>query len=241
LVEELAMPDGFSAWLNLEKYTAGQILLFGVGCFGWVIFYADVVRNIVRRKFLEIPAASVMTNIAWEFNWGFVFAPDMGLLFVWGYRLWFFLDLFIVYGLFKYGDKQVLNPILKRYLRPAAVFGILFWVAAIYFFVAQGYDTSLGLVSGYILNVILAALYILLFLRHPSGGEFSYPVAWSKGLGTALASVFCFIVHGDKAFLLALCVICFILDATYVALLTWRRGHPKAFEEAMAAAPLAAS
>lgn len=235
------MPDGFSAWLNLEKYTAGQILLFGVGCFGWVIFYADVVRNIVRRKFLEIPAASVMTNIAWEFNWGFVFAPDMGLLFVWGYRLWFFLDLFIVYGLFKYGDKQVLNPILKRYLRPAAVFGILFWVAAIYFFVAQGYDTSLGLVSGYILNVILAALYILLFLRHPSGGEFSYPVAWSKGLGTALASVFCFIVHGDKAFLLALCVICFILDATYVALLTWRRGHPKAFEEAMAAAPLAAS
>jgi hypothetical protein len=165
----------------------------------------------------------------------------MGLLFVWGYRVWFFLDLFIVYGLFMYGDKQVLNPILKKYLRPAAVFGIVFWVAAIYFFVAQGFDTPLGLVSGYILNVILAALYILLFLRHPSGGEFSYPVAWSKGVGTALASVFCFIVDPDKGFLLSLCVICFILDATYVALLTWRRSHPQAFEQAVAAGALAAS
>lgn len=235
------MTDGLSALINLEKYTAAQMILFGVGCFGWVIFYAVVVRNIVRKKFLEIPAASVMTDISWEFVWGFLFKPDMGLLFVWGYRVWFFLDMFIVYGLFKYGDKQVTSPILKRYFRPAVAIGIPFWIATIYFFVAQGYDTPTGLVSGYILNVIVAALYILLFLRHRNVSDFSYVVAWSKGLGTAIASVFCFIVLSDEKFLLALCVICFILDSTYIALFTWRRGHPEAFEEAGEVAHLAAS
>ena len=222
------MSSGTDALLNFDAYTPGQMLLYGVGCFGWVIFYGFVVRDILRKKFVEIPAPSVVTNISWEFVWGFLFAPDMGQLFVWGYRVWFVLDVFITYSLFKYGHKQVRSPILKKYFRPAAAVGIPIWTLAIYFFVAQGFDTPTGLTSGYILNVIIAVLYILLILRHPTLSDFSYMVAWSKMLGTALASVFCFIVLSDKPFLLTMCVVCFIVDSTYIAVFHWRLKHPNA-------------
>jgi hypothetical protein len=222
------MSSGTDALLNFDAYTPRQMLLYGLGCFGWVIFYAFVVRDISRKKFVEIPAPSVVTNISWEFVWGFLFAPDMGQLFVWGYRVWFVLDLFITYSLFKYGHKQVRSPILKKYFRPAAAVGIPIWILAIYFFVAQGFDTPTGLTSGYILNVIIAVLYILLILRHPTLSDFSYTVAWSKMLGTALASVFCFIVLSDKPFLLTMCVVCFVVDSTYIAVFHWRLKHPHA-------------
>ena len=218
--------NGANALVNLESYTAGQLILYGIGCFGWVVFYAVVVREIIRKKFVEIPAPSVVTNISWEFVWSFLFAPDMGQLFVWGYRVWFVLDIFITYSLFKYGDKQVNNPTLKRYFRPAAAIGIPIWIAGIYFFVKQGFDTPTGLISGYILNVIIAVLYILLILRQPNLGNFSYVVAWSKMLGTALASVFCFWRLGNEHFLLVMCVICFVLDSTYIAVFHWRSRNP---------------
>ncbi len=210
--------------LNLTDYTPLQIGLFGVGCFGWVIFYGYVVRGIIKNKFVEIPAASVMTNIAWEFVWGFLFAPNMGLIFVWGYRVWFVLDVYIAYSLFKYGDKQISNPVIKKYFKPITAIAIVTWVFTIYFFVAEGYDRDTpGLVSGYILNVIVAVLYILLILKHPKISDFSYVVAWSKMLGTAIASVFCFWVFPDMPFMLTLCVLCFILDTTYILTFRWKQ------------------
>src|SRR4029078_6586012 len=132
---------------------------------------------IVRKKFVEIPAPSVVTNISWEFVWSFFFRPDMGLWLFCGYRVWLILDIFITYSLFRYGDKQVNSPLLKKYFRPAVAFGIPVWILGIYFFVAQGFDTPTGLISGYVLNVIIAALYILLVLRHPNMGDFSDVVA----------------------------------------------------------------
>jgi hypothetical protein len=219
------------AMFNLEAYTASQLILYGVGCFGWVVFYAVVVREIIRKKFVEIPAPSVVTNISWEFVWSFLFSPDMGVVFVWGYRVWFVLDIFITYSLFRYGDKQVNNPILKRYFRPAVAVGIAVWMLGIYFFVAQGYDTPTGLISGYILNVIIAALYILLILRHPNLSDFSYIVAWSKMLGTAIASVFCFIALPHERLLLVMCVVCFVLDSTYIAVFHWRHKQPDAMPQ----------
>jgi hypothetical protein len=42
--------------------------------------------------------------------------------------------------------------------------------------------------------------------------------------------VFCFIVLGDKPFLLTMCVLCFILDSTYIAVFHWRLKHPNAVQ-----------
>jgi hypothetical protein len=208
-------------WLNTTDYSTLELTLFALGCLGWVVVYLVVLRHLLRKRFVEIPAAAVAANIAWEFVWGFVYQTNMGRLFILGYQAWFFLDLFIVIGLFRYGYKQLLNPSFGPFLRPAVTFGILAWTAGLYFFVKMGYDTVTGATTGYILNVMMSALYIVVFLGLPRE-NFSYLVAWGKFLGTALISIFCFMVWPERPFLLTLCVVTFLLDLFYVLIFHWR-------------------
>jgi hypothetical protein len=223
-------------WLNTTDYTPFQLALFAAGCLGWVIAYIGVSLMLKRRKFVEIPAGAVVANIAWEFVWGFVYGSDMGRLFTWGYALWAVQDVYITAALFRYGHKQVSSPALKRAFRPAAAFGIVAWAVAIYYFVADGYDPSLrvisgdgvtsgyGAISGYILNVMMSALYIGLVLRHDPR-DFSALVAWSKMIGTALLSVFNAMVRPHDSFLMALCAVTFLLDVAYIVAFYKRRAR----------------
>ncbi len=213
------MPVATTEWFNTAQYPAPLLLLFGVGCFGWVVAYVAIVRNALRNRFLEIPAGAVVANIAWEFVWGFLYANELGRFFSWGYRIWFFFDLGIVYMLFRYGDKQVELPELKAIFRPACVVGIAAWAVAVYFFVGEGYDTGYGAISGYILNTMMSALYVVIILRHGHLVDFSLVVAWSKMLGTALLTTFNFVVQPGNPYLLLLCLLTLALDLVYIGLI----------------------
>jgi len=194
-----------------------------LGCFGWVVAYVAIVKSALRNQFLEIPAGAVVANIAWEFVWGFLYPNELGRFFSWGYRVWFFFDLGIVYMLFRFGDRQMGLPELKAIFRPACVFGIVAWAVGIYFFVGEGYDTGYGAISGYILNTMMSALYLVIILRHGHLYDFSLVVAWSKMLGTALLTVFNFIVQPHNPYLLLLCLLTLALDLVYIGLFYWIR------------------
>ncbi|HEY8234195.1 MAG TPA: hypothetical protein VIJ10_16145 [Vicinamibacteria bacterium] len=227
------MPVATTEWFNTARYPVPLLVLFGVGCFGWVVAYVAIVRNALRNRFLEIPAGAVVANIAWEFVWGFLYPNELGRFFSWGYRIWFFFDLGIVYMLFRYGDKQVELPELKAIFRPACVFGIAAWAVAIYFFVGEGYDTGYGAISGYILNTMMSALYVVIVLRHGHLVDFSLVVAWSKMLGTALLTVFNFLVQPGNPYLLLLCLLTLALDLLYIGLFyAIRSGRAGALEAA---------
>ena len=71
----LKAPD---AWFNTADYSVPLLVLFGVGCVGWVVAYVAIVRNALRNRFLEIPAGAVVANIAWEFVWGFLYPNELG-------------------------------------------------------------------------------------------------------------------------------------------------------------------
>jgi len=212
------MPVGTMDWFNTAKYPVPLLILFGIGCFGWVVAYVAIVKNALRNQFLEIPAGAVVANIAWEFVWGFLYPNELGRFFSWGYRIWFFFDLGIVYMLFRFGERQVELAELKAVFRPACVFGIAAWAVAIYFFVGEGYDTGYGAISGYILNTMMSALYVVIILRHGQLYDFSLVVAWSKMLGTALLTVFNFIVQPHNPYLLLLCLLTLALDLLYIGL-----------------------
>jgi len=212
------MPVATTEWFNTAKYPVPLLILFGIGCFGWVVAYVAIVKNALRNQFLEIPAGAVVANIAWEFVWGFLYPNELGRFFSWGYRIWFFFDLGIVYMLFRFGERQVELAELKAVFRPACVFGIAAWAVAIYFFVGEGYDTGYGAISGYILNTMMSALYVVIILRHGQLYDFSLVVAWSKMLGTALLTVFNFIVQPHNPYLLLLCLLTLALDLLYIGL-----------------------
>jgi hypothetical protein len=104
-----------TAIVNLESYTPVELVLFSVGCYLWVIVYFIYIRNIIKLKFIEIPVFAAASNLGWEFIWGFIPPPtDMGLLLVWAYRGWFLIDIFIFYGVLRYGTKQITTPALQR-------------------------------------------------------------------------------------------------------------------------------
>jgi hypothetical protein len=213
---------------NLKDYTVAEHVFFAVGCLLWVFTYVIVIRDIVKKKFIEIPIVAVCANFVWEFLWSFVFKTDMGELYIWGYRIWFFLDCFIVYGLFRYGVKQVSIPLIAKYFSTVLTLCILSWGAMLYYYIKL-YDapfTHMGANSGYVLNVMMSALYVTLFLKMNQPQNFSYLSSWFKGVGTILISVFCF-MHFTDGFLLSMCVITAVLDIIYISLLYRNRVHIK--------------
>lgn len=205
-------------WFNTAEYSVFQLVLFGLGCFGWVIAYVGVLRMLLRQGFIEIPAAAVTANVAWEFVWGFFYPNSLGLFFTWGYRAWFFLDVFIAYNLLRVGQKQIETPAIRRHFVPICIASIVAWAIGIYFFVDAGYDTGVGAVSGYILNVLMSWLYITLILRHPIAW-FSETVAWSKMLGTGLLTVWNMMLPELNAFVITLGIVTLVLDIAYIAVL----------------------
>jgi hypothetical protein len=214
---------GAELLVNTAKYSTPELLFFAAGGIAWALAYLGVLREIVRNRFVEIPATAVCANIAWEFTWGLVYRTDLGLVFVWGYRLWFLLDVFIVWGLLRYGVRHLQTPKLREYFRLAVVLAILSFTATIWLMVRQRYDTSTGLVSGYMATLLMSALYVPQFFRERDRTPYSPFVAWCKLLGNGLVIGFCVLVYPENHFLQALCAVTLVLDVYYVWLFHTRR------------------
>lgn len=205
--------------LNLRDYSPLELITFGAGCFLWIVVYYYVLRSIFRRQFVEIPLVTILGNIVWEFLWSWVFVTDMGSLFMWGYRIWFFMDCLIVYGAFRYGHKQISIPLLARMAPGLIIFGIAAWSPVLYYYIKL-YDapiSHMGAYSGYILNVMISVMYIPLALRLGDWTRFSYPASWCKAVGNLLINVFCFL-HFSDGFLLSLCVLTTVFDVLFLYL-----------------------
>jgi hypothetical protein len=201
-------------WINTEQYSTSALIWNGVGCLFWVVTYAALVMEIIKRKFVEMPFFIAAGNITWEFVWSFFYHPDTGQLYSLSYQGAFLLDVFIFYSVFKYGSKQIEIPLFKKHFKLIAFALLVMWLPLNYFFVAQGYDTTIGANSGYILNLIISLLYPLLLLRS-NPHNFSQTVAWSKWVGTGCITVSMFIIYPTNYFVQILGVCCFILDLTY--------------------------
>jgi len=212
-----------TVWLNTEKYSIAEFLLLGVGGTFWVILYVTILISIRKKRFVEIPAICMVANASWDALWAFCFRNDLGELFIWGYRSWIILDIFVIWALFRIGPGQTKDPVLRQWYRPLLVSATVIWLLLTYFFTAQGYETPTGMTWGYLVVLLMAALYLVNFLREGDHRKFSYLVAWSKLIGNGFGSGFCFLAYPDVHFLLSLCVITFVLDVAYIVLYHWRK------------------
>lgn len=201
-------------WINTTDYTTAQLIWNGIGCIFWVITYAALLREIITKKFVEMPFFIAAGNLAWEFIWSFFYHPNTGKLFSLSYQGAFLLDVFIFYFVLKYGYKQIAIPEIQKHFKWIAVCLLIMWIPLNYFFVFQKFDTPIGANSGYILNLFISLLYpALLFRNDPK--NFSKTVAWCKFIGTGCISVSMFLIYPDNYFVQILAVCCFILDLIY--------------------------
>jgi hypothetical protein len=201
-------------WLNLDYYTPLQLSFFIGGAVFWIINYIIIVRNIFKLKFVEMPGAVLAANFAWEFLWSWVFQQNMGMVLTIGYRAWFFLDILIVWGFYKYGFKQVEESMQKQY-KLFFTFGILAWTLFIYVFVVQGLDNPIGAPSAYVSNLLISGLYITQFYRLKNKSVLSFTAAWTKGLGTGLVTVMCVLRWPENHWVIIMGALCFIMDCYY--------------------------
>jgi len=205
-------------WINTVDYTTPQLLWNGVGCLFWVVTYAVMVKDILKNKFIEMPFFIAAGNLAWEFVWSVFYHPDTGALYALSYQGAFLLDVFIFYHLIKNGSSQVVLPELKKNFKLICFSALILWLPLNYFFVENGFDTSIGANSGYILNLFISILYPLLLLR-TSASNFSTIIAWCKMLGTGFITVSMFLIYPNNYFVQTLGIACLILDNFYIYIL----------------------
>lgn len=205
-------------FFNLCKYTISDLIFVGIGTLFWVISYIAVIRNGFKRKFIEMPVFVAVGNIAWEFVWSFIYKTDMGDFYLWGYRAWFFLDLFIFYLVIKYGAKQFKWEVLQHHIL-AIVFGLVaFFGFFFYHFVHGGYDTPIGATSAFFLSVGISTLYITLFLTNKNAKNFSLTAGVTRALGDLVLTIFA-IQFYDIGIIKVMGGYVVVLDLLYVVLL----------------------
>ncbi|HTY58266.1 MAG TPA: hypothetical protein VMF59_05585 [Bacteroidota bacterium] len=210
--------------INLQSYTPLEMILFAGGCYIWVVVYILYIRHIMKHRMIGMPVFAAASNIAWELVWGFVPpATDMGLIVVWGYRIWFFLDLYIFAGVVRMGATQVSIEALRPRFKLTIILTAVAWTVVYYFFKVEGFDTVIGAISAYVAQSLISVLYLLLLLRHHRLVWFSLPIAWLKMLGSGLITVFMFIHYPANHFLQTVAAICLIVDCVYIGVYYERR------------------
>ncbi len=208
-------------WLNTQTYTTLELNLFGVGAFFWLICYLFVIRGIIKYKFVGISAGVVGANIAWEFLWAFVFKQDMGKLLQIGYLGWFLLDCFIVWGIYKYGSKQV-NEKVKPHFKFLFTFSIIGWLAVLYFF-TYGFvyeTTQIGANSAYAIQLLISVSCLLMLINNPTEKGISYIAAWGRTLGSLFCGIMCIMHWKDNLWIPTMVVVYMIIDIYYLVMAT---------------------
>lgn len=203
-------------FLNLETYTITQLSFLFAGTLLWNIAYFIIIRNAIRYKKMEMPFLAVSSNIAWEFAWAFLLYTDLGSLFEWGLRVWFFMDVGIFYFTVKYGARQMTKDLFGKKFLPFLLLLVAWWIPVFYFFETEGLDTKMGTTSAYLITVVMASLFVYNATRTAPGLIATKSVAWFKFFGNTSMSVFVFMHHPEAHFVQMLTVAVFVLNIIYI-------------------------
>jgi hypothetical protein len=228
---DIVCPDGqinsASHFLNFvdsrcTPYTSFQLFLFVCGCLMWVVAYGIIIRNAFRFRYVDMAAFAVFSNFGWETVWSFFFHTDMGWLPASIYKAWFFPDIFIVWLTFRYGWKQFVGVDIRPYFGRVGVASIVVFTLLYYFYTQRGLDEPIGANSAYMCQLFLSWTCLMVMIGYPDARVFSFWVAWLKGYGTGMNTVFMYLHYPENHFLHTLGTTAFVIDNLYIWIL-WKR------------------
>ncbi|MFO7822791.1 MAG: hypothetical protein R6V72_02550 [Cyclobacterium sp.] len=203
-------------WINLQVYSPLEIGFLLAGTVLWNVAYFIIIRNAIRFKKMEMPFLAVCSNIAWEFSWAFLLHTDLGELFQWGLRVWFFMDVAIFYFTVRYGASQMKTDLFGKMFVPFMLILVIWWIPVFYFFETEGLDTKMGTTSAYLITVVMASLFVFNASRKAPGLIGTKSVAWFKFFGNLFMTIFVFLHHPDSHFLQLLTFAVFVLNIIYI-------------------------
>ncbi|MBZ4419463.1 hypothetical protein [Myxococcus sp. RHSTA-1-4] len=204
------------AWFNI----VGE-----VGCVFWVLAYAFIIRQCFKDKSYGLPLVAICMNLAWEFLASWIIPNPVPLWHLFD-RVWFFVDLVIVYQLLRYGRSLQTIPEVRQHFHWVVAGTTVLAGIGLYTFYLQYHDL-LGLVGAFMINLVMSVSFVFFYFsrRHQAGVGLSVPAALCKMLGTLGTSIECHYVIGmtqpwlgGLSFLHFLCVSIFLFDALYLYL-----------------------
>ncbi len=202
--------------LNTSMYTPLQLTLFITGCLMWVGVYLIFIKNIYQKKYIEMPMIAATGNFSWEWLWGFAFATNMGLIAQWVYQAWIVIDLYLIYGIYRYGYKQANGYYTPLQGKVITILGVLFFSALYYLMIAQGHDTPIGAHTAYTCQIILSTLYLINILAEKSVEHYSAWVTWLRTYGTGLNTIFMYLVYPEHHLLHFIATSAFVIDHMFI-------------------------
>lgn len=197
-----------------------------IGCLFWAVAYLIAIYEGFKTRSYQVPLLAICLNITWELLTSFLFVNPVPLWSVLE-KAWFFLDLLIVYQLFRYGRALQQIPEIKANYYPVVGGTLVLAFFGQYFFILQ-YQDALAYVMGFMINVVMSVLFIFMyFARRADGPPASKVIAWCKMLGTLGTSIEAHYVTPmidpnlkTYSFLTFLSVTIFILDCLYLYVLS---------------------
>jgi hypothetical protein len=186
---------------------------------GWMTAYFLGIRRAYLDKVVAIPLFAIPFNWAWEFSFGFLFVditPPVGVASIVG---WFFIDIVIVVQAFRYGQKELPGPPVRR--------STFLWSYAVLFPFAYAlmimttrelgdYD---GAYTAFWLNVFMSFAFITMLHRRQSSAGQNIYIAFGKMLGTFGSSALFALFYPHRPLLFLSYVTIFVLDWVYLVLL----------------------
>ena len=228
---EYCATSGADSWVNCKDYTPFQLFLFCGGCWLWVVAYFLIIRSARKYQFLEMPMIAGAANLGWETAYGLYWGTNMGKLALYAYKAWLLVDVAIVYYLYKYGDKQGWSPQMRRNFKPMLVLWSFLFFALFGTYPLDHNDHRIGAITAYADNLIISFTYIYMLGRLTDVRGLSTWVAWLKGIGTGMNTIFMFRQFPEDLFLHILGVTIAVGDATYIYMLyqrrKWQRENPE--------------
>ncbi len=179
-----------------------SILLCLVGGCCWLIAYTLIIYKGFKDKTAGMPLMVLGMNLAWEFNFAFVFdihIPAQRLI----NSLWFFFDCVIVYLKFKYGrdEYHYTLPGMSDKLFYPYLFVVFIWGWACVFAARYDWNDAMGAYSAYIQNIFISATFVTMLYRKGNTKGQSMYIAIFKCLGTLipdLAGAVCMVAYVDR-------------------------------------------
>lgn len=230
--------------LNTNDYSTTILTLALIGSVFWVIVYLLLVKDAIKYKYMEMPIIAFCGNIAWEFLYSFVFVDhiNLGRLYTWGYQAWFFIDLVIMFFVFRYGKKQIRTQFFKKNFYVIVPVLMLFFGILLYFWISLGFDNTpfdaipltgkhiskvaLGATSAYFLNLIISLLYLRELFIKVSFKQLSLANGVFRWLGTGLFTIMFHLIDPGNYIVTSLGVFIFLSDSIYVFHLTKHKLRP---------------
>jgi hypothetical protein len=218
-------------------------LIGAAGCVFWVLGYLFILKRCFSDRTYGLPLVAICLNFGWELLASFVFPNPVAL---WHFfdRAWLFIDVLLVYQLWRWGKAEQRIPELARYFHPVVVLTFALGVWGQYAFV-DSYRDRLGLVGAFGVNLIMSVMFVFFyFARRESGRGLSRAGAVCKMLGTLGTSIEChWVVRSidpemhSLAFLNFLSITIFAFDCLYLFLVFSRPVNASASVAAAPAGP----